>query len=317
MPTNQIQFQRGMPMHEFFSRYGTEPQCAHELAQFRWPCGFRCPRCGTAEHYRVNQGTRVLFQCRACRHQTSLTAGTMMDSSKLPLRLWFLAIYLVSQAKTGLSALALMRDLGVSYRTAWLVHQKIMRTMAACDATHPLRGDVQVDDAYLGGERPGTGGRGSPNKVPFLAAVSLSEDGWPLQVKMSPVPGFTLNAVTTWARSNLMPGANVLSDGLNCFAGVIDAGCAHSYIVVGSRKPRELPKFRWVNTVIGNLKTAISGAYKSFKFRKYAVQYLGAFSYRFNQRFDLHTLVTQLIGDVIRAKPQRERQIRGLAEVHA
>ena len=146
---------------------------------------------------------------------------------------------------------------------------------------------------------------------------SLSEDGWPLQVKMSPVPGFTLNAVTTWARSNLMPGAHVLSDGLNCFAGVIDAGCAHSYIVVGSRKPRELPTFRWVNTVIGNLKTAISGAYKSFKFRKYAAQYLGAFSYRFNQRFDLHTLVTQLIGDVIRAKPQRERQIRGLAEVHA
>ena len=100
MPTNQIQFQRGMPMHEFFSRYGTEPQCAHELAQLRWPYGFRCPRCGTAEHYRINQGARVLSQCRACRHQTSLTAGTMMDSSKLPLRLWFLAIYLVSQAKT-------------------------------------------------------------------------------------------------------------------------------------------------------------------------------------------------------------------------
>ena len=241
----------------------------------------------------------------------------MIDSSKLPLRLWFLAIYLLSQAKTGLSALALKRNLGVSYRTAWLMHHKIMLTMSACDAAHPLRGDVQVDDAYLGGERPGVGGRGSPNKVPFIAAVSLSEAGHPLQVKMSPVPGFTLNAVTTWARSNLLPGANVLSDGLTCFAGVIAAGCAHSYIVVGQRKPRELPQFRWVNTVIGNLKTAICGAYKSFKFTKYAVHYLGAFSYRFNQRFDLRTLVTQLIGDVIRAKPRRERQIRGLAELHA
>jgi transposase-like protein len=317
MPTNQIQFQRGMPMHEFFGRYGGELQCATELAQMRWPGGFRCPRCAGAEHYRVSRGERVLFQCRACRHQASLTAGTVMDSSKLPLRLWFLAMYLISQAKTGLSALALMRHLGVSYRTAWLVHQKIMGTMAACDAAHPLQGDVQVDDAYLGGERPGTVGRGSPNKVPFIAAVSLSAKGHPLQVKMSPVSGFTLNAVTTWARSNLLPGTNVLSDGLNCFAGVIDAGCAHSYIVVGSRKPRDLPQFRWVNTVIGNLKTAISGAYKSFKYGKYAVHYLGAFSYRFNKRFDLHGLVSQLIGDVIRAKPQRERQIRGQAEVHA
>lgn len=317
MPTNQIQFQRGMPMPEFFGRYGSEAQCAQELAQIRWPCGFRCPRCGVAEHYRVRQGGRLLFQCQACRHQASLTAGTMMDSSKLPLRLWFLAIYLISQAKTGLAALALKRDLGVSYRTAWLVHQKVMHTMAACDAAHPLRGDVQVDDAYLGGERAGTGGRGSPNKVPFIAAVSLSASGHPLQVKMSPVPGFTLNAVTTWARSNLLPGTNVLSDGLNCFPGVIDAGCAHSYIVVGRRKPRDLPQLRWVNTVIGNLKTAISGAYKAFKYTKYAVQYLGAFSYRFNQRFDLHTLVSQLIGDVIRANPRRQRQIRGAAELCA
>ena len=67
MPTNQIQFQPGMSMHEFFSRYGTEPQCAQELAQMRWPCGVRCPRCGGAEHYRVSQGVRLLFQCRACR----------------------------------------------------------------------------------------------------------------------------------------------------------------------------------------------------------------------------------------------------------
>ena len=317
MPTNRFQFQRGMPMHEFIDRYGSEAQCAHEFEQLRWPGGFRCPRCHGAEHYRVSQGGRGLFQCRACRHQTSLTAGTMMDSSKLPLRVWFLAMYLISQAKTGVSALSLMRDLGVSYRTAWLVHQKVMLTMTECDAAHPLRGDVQVDDAYLGGERPGTGGRGSPNKVAFVAAVSLSAKGHPLHVKMSPLPGFTLKAVADWARSNLVPGTDVRSDGLNCFAGVIDAGCAHSYIVVGKRKPRDLPQFRWVNTVLANLKTAISGAHKAFNYAKYATQYLGAFSYRFNHRFDLNGLVSQLIGDASRARPQRECQIRAEAEVHA
>jgi transposase-like protein len=316
MPTNRVQFQRGMPMPEFFDRYGSEAQCARALERLRWPHGFRCPRCDEAGHYRIVQDERQLFQCKACRRQTSLTAGTMMDSSKLPLRSWFLALYLISQDKTGLSALSLKRHLGVNYRTAWLVHQKIMGAMAKADEAICLGGDVVVDDAYLGGERPGTGGRGSPNKVPFVAAVGLSPEGHPLYVKMSPIPGFTLKAVANWARSNLLPGTNVLSDGLNCFAGVIDAGCAHSYIVVGDRKPRELPMFRWVNTILGNLKTAISGGYKAFKFRKYASRYLGAFSYRFNRRLNLHALVTQMFADAFGSPPERERRIRGVAELH-
>lgn len=317
MPMNRVQFQRGMPLHEFMESYGSEAQCERALERLRWPAGFTCPRCGDGRHCRVQHEGRQLFQCGACRLQTSLTAGTLMDSTKLPLRVWFLAMYLISQAKTGLSALALMRDLGVSYRSAWLMHQKIMRAMAACDAAQPLSGCVQIDDAYLGGERPGVGGRGSPNKVPFVAAVSLNDLGNPLRVKMSPLPSFTRRAVEHWARANLVPGANVLSDGLACFAGVIDAGCAHSYIVVGRRKPRELPQFQWVNTVLANLKTAISGAHKAFKFGKYAGQYLGAFAYRFNRRFDLHGLVSGLITDAALSPPHRQRVIRGKAEVHA
>ena len=316
MPINRIQFQRGMPLPEFFDSYGSEAQCALALERLRWPVGFRCPRCGEGAHCLTRHEGRQLFQCHACRRQTSLTAGTMMDSSKLPLRTWFLAMYLISQAKTGLSALALKRDLGVNYRTAWLVHQKIMGAMARSDAALSLSGDVQVDDAYLGGEHPGKVGRGSPNKVPFVAAVALSSKGHPLHVKMSPVPGFTLKAIADWARSNLTPGADVVSDGLSCFAGVIDAGCSHSYVVVGQRKPRELPQFHWVNTVLGNLKTAISGAHKAFKFRKYASRYLGAFSYRFNRRLDLHAVVSDLFADAFRSPPERQRDIRGLAELH-
>jgi Zn ribbon nucleic-acid-binding protein len=306
-----------MSMHEFMNRYGTESQCADALERARWPAGFRCPRCEVADHYRVRQDARILFQCRACRHQTSLTAGTMMDSTKLPLRVWFLAMYRISQAKTGISALSLMRELGVSYRSAWLINQKIMATMAHNDEAAPLQGDVLVDDAYLGGELPGVGGRGSPNKVPFVAAVSLDETGRPMGVKMSPVKAFTTKAITDWARKNLKPGTNVLSDGLNCFAGVIDAGCAHSYIVVGQRKPREIPALGWVNTVLGNLKTAINGAHKAFKFRKYAAHYLGAFSYRFNHRFDLRGMVWRLINDSVRTAPNRQHAIRGLAELGA
>ena len=206
MPTNRVQFQRGMSMQEFMDRYGTESQCADALERARWPAGFRCPRCEVAIHYRVRQDARILFQCRGCRHQTSLTAGTMIDSTKLPLRVWFLAMYRISQAKTGISALSLMRELGVSYRSAWLINQKIMVTMAQNDEAAPLQGDVLVDDAYLGGELPGVGGRGSPNKVPFVAAVSLDERGRPMGVKMSPVKAFTTKAITDWACKNLRPG---------------------------------------------------------------------------------------------------------------
>ena len=81
MPMNRVQFQPGVSMAEFFSLYGTEAQCAEAVKAMRWPQGFRCPRCSSAEHYVVGQGARKLFQCQACRHQTSLTAGTVVDST--------------------------------------------------------------------------------------------------------------------------------------------------------------------------------------------------------------------------------------------
>jgi len=155
MAFNQIQFQHGMSIPEFLQCFGTEAQCAEAVKQSRWPDGFRCPRCDSANHCVLGEDARRLFQCYGCRHQTSLTAGSLMEHTKLPLTTWFLAVYLISQAKTGLSELALKRHLGVSYPTAWLLHQKINRAMAKQDSTHRLDGTVQLDDAYLGGERAG------------------------------------------------------------------------------------------------------------------------------------------------------------------
>ena len=263
----------------------------------------------------VCQGVRRRYQCIACGQQTSLTAGSLMDNTKLPLTIWFLAIYLISQAKTGISSLALMRHLGVSYPTAWLPHQKINRAMTAQEATHRLEGTVQVDDAYLGGELPGgKAGRGSENKVPFVAAVSLSSDGRPLHLKLALVSGFTSEAVGKWAKASLAPGACVMSDGLGRFAAVTDAvtdaGCIHMPTVVGARKPRDLPQFKWINTVLGNLKTTLAGTFHALKFSKYGADYLGAFAYRFNRRFDLRGLVARSIVDVARCSPITRETVR-------
>ena len=112
MPMNRIQFQPGLSMPEFFGRYGSEPQCEAALESARWPEGFRCPCCGTSAYCVLRGANRKMFQCKACRHQTSLIAGTIFQGTKLGLTVWFLAIHLISQAKTGLSALALKRQLG-------------------------------------------------------------------------------------------------------------------------------------------------------------------------------------------------------------
>lgn len=317
MAQNLIQFQRGMSLPDFLRCFGNEEACVEAVRCARWPGGFACPRCGSSAHCELLRGPRRMFQCNACHHQTSLTAGSLLAGTKLPLTTWFLAIYLISQAKTGLLALALKRQLGVSYPTAWLMHHKIMSAMAAQDAMHPLSGKVQVDDAYLGGEHAGgKPGRGSGNKVPIVAAVSLNVSGNPVYAKLTPVSGFTSQAISHWARSNLTPGTAVVSDGLGCFAAVTDAGCGHRVEVVGQRKPRDLPEFRWVNTVLGNLKTMLSGAYKALDYGKYAQRYLGAFAYRFNRRFNLADLVVRLVTDVCRGRPTPKGRVRSAAEFH-
>ena len=192
-------------MPGFLRDHGTEAQCERVLEAARWPEGFQCPRCGEMAHYVVRDGTRKVFQCHACRHQASLIAGPVFQGTKLPLATWFLAIYLISQAKTGLSALALRRQLGVSYPTAWLIHHKLMLVMADREERYLLEGKVQVDDAYLGGERTGGKvGRGSENKVPFIAAVSLTDEDRPLRVRLTSVSGFTSEAVSAWAKANMV-----------------------------------------------------------------------------------------------------------------
>jgi hypothetical protein len=114
-------------------------------------------------------------------------------------------------------------------------------------------------------------------------------------VRLTPVPGFTLKAIADWAKLHLAPSSVVYSDGLACFAAVIEAGCEHHPTVMAGRKPRDVPEFRWINTVLGNLKTSLTGCYHAFDFQKYAARYLAAFSYRFNRRFDLSTLHQRLL----------------------
>lgn len=315
MAMNRVQFQAGLSIPEFLARYGTEAQCAEALARQRWPDGFRCPACGSAAHRTFERSGRHYWQCRDCRHQTTVIAGTIFEATKLPLTVWFLAMHLLTQAKNNVSALELKRHLGVCYRTAWLIKHKLLQVMVEREADRVLAGRVEIDDAYLGGECPGTPGRGSANKVPFVIAVETNERGHPLYVKLSPTP-FTKQALAAWSEAALDPDAYVLSDGLGGFRGITGTVTCHHRISVGSgRAAVQHPDFRWVNTILGNLKTAITGTYHAFDFAKYAYRYLAEVQYRFNRRFDLRAILGRLVGAAIATAPWPERKIR-VAELH-
>jgi len=131
---------------------------------------------------------------------------------------------------------------------------------------------------------------------------------------MTPVPGFTCNALTDWAKAALAPGSQVISDGLACFSGVTAAGCHHQAILIGLRKPNQVPEFGWLNTLLGNLKTSFSGAYHAFNFAKYGSRYLAAFAYRFNRRFHLDTLPNRLLVAAAAIGPRPARWLRQAEE---
>lgn len=314
MAMNRVQFQPGLSLPGFLRRYGTESACTQALHAARWANGFVCPRCAGSRHARFVHRGKPMWQCSACRHQCSLRAGTIFDNTKLPLTTWFLALYLLTQSKTNLSALELMRHLGVCYRTAWRLKHKLMQAMSEREAGRRLGGLVQVDDAYLGGERNGgKAGRGSENKRPFVIGVSTSDAGHPRYAVITPVSGFTKTALSEWGQRHLQPETDVYSDGLGAFRAVVDLGHAHTVIEsADGRAATEETNARWVNIVLSNLKRSLDGTYHSFGFFKYAHRYLAEAAWRFNRRFDLESLVQRLLVAATRGNAWSERKLRNV-----
>lgn len=178
-----------------------------------------------------------------------------------------------------------------------------------------LSGRIEADDAYLGGENPdGKAGRGSENKVPFIAAVQTNEKGHPVYAVFSPIKTFNCEEIENWAKQRLVPFSKVVTDGLACFNAVTKAGCTHQKEIVGKkRKSTEMECFNWVNTILGNLKTSITGTYHAFEFEKFAGRYLAEVQYRFNRRFDLRNMFSRLISTAVRIGRRPESWLR-LAE---
>lgn len=257
---------------EFRTRYHTEEACREELFRQRFPEGFVCPKCGCKEFYAIR--SRNICQCRSCRHQTSVTAGTVMHRTHLSLTVWFWAIYLCVTDKRGISAVQLSRILGISYDTAWHLLDRIRKAMGQRDEHYQLSGIVEMDDCFVGGpSRNGKRGRGT-DKRKVVAAISKTESGVPLFIRMKVVEDFKGKTLQQIVDLYFTKQTKVECDGYHSYRGLENITLDHKLYEVGD--------LHWLHTAISNFKALLLGTYHG---RCVHLQsYLDEFCFRFNRR---------------------------------
>ena len=196
---------------EFRTRFSTEDACRTELFRLRFPNGFVCPKCGCTEYYPVRG--RNTFQCRSCRHQISVTAGTVMHRTHLPMTVWFWALYLCATDKRGISAVQLSRTLGICYESAWYLLHRIRSAMWKRDGKYELSGIVEVDAGYVGGAtRNGKRALGT-DKAKIVVALSKTENGAALFTRMQVMEDVTGGTLQQVVDETIAPGSKIECDG--------------------------------------------------------------------------------------------------------
>jgi predicted RNA-binding Zn-ribbon protein involved in translation (DUF1610 family) len=282
-------------LFEFQQRFGDEAACAQYLAAARWPDGFVCPACGGGKAWRL-QTKAWTYECADCGRQTSVTAGTIMHHSKLPLTAWFWAAYLMATHSNGISVLQLQRQLALSsYKTAWLLCAKLRRSMLA-PSRSPLAGLVEVDETEIACRSKndpvtGGGGRSHQGKILVVGAVEVEDGGrGPGRIRLGQVPDYSAASLHAFVAANLAPGATAKTDGWSGYPGA--AGVTHDPHVVGKMAAHiVLP---WVHRIFSNLKVWALGVSHGLR-RKHLQSYLDEFVFRFNRRRTRHAAFRSLL----------------------
>jgi hypothetical protein len=281
---------------EFQQRFPDEAACVAYLFAARWPDGFVCPSCGKTKAWQL-QTKAWTWECAGCGKQTSVTAGTIMHHSKLPLTTWFWAAYLMATHSNGISALQLQRQLALgSYKTAWLLCAKLRRSMVA-PGRAPLRGLVEVDETEIACRSKhdpltGGGGRSRQGKILIVGAVEVQDGGaGPGRIRLIEIANYSAASLHAVLAAELAPGATAKTDGLPSYAGA--PGLHHDPHVVGKMAAHiVLP---WVHRVFSNLKVWALGVYHGLR-RKHVQSYLDEFVFRFNRRRTRHAAFRSLLG---------------------
>jgi transposase-like protein len=286
---------RPLSRAQFETRFPDDAACAEYLARRRWPDGFVCPACGGAKGWAL-KGKRFTWECAACGKQTSVTAGTVMHRSHLPLKTWFLAAHIVTSHSNGMSALQLQAQLGLgSYKTAWLLLHKLRRAMVDPDRSL-LEDLVEVDETDIPLRRkddPPAGGRGrsAVGKMLVAGAVEPSPEGQPRRIRLAPLADFSAATLKPFVAAVAAPGATVITDGWSGYARL--PGHVHDAKVVGRMAAHVVLK--WTHRVFSNLKRWGLGVFHGLR-RPHLQRYLDEFVFRWNRRRHTAAAFDTLLG---------------------
>jgi transposase-like protein len=288
----------------FQERFASEAACLEYLAASRWPEGFVCPVCGGGRAWVL--GRRHLWECAGCGVQTSVTAGTVMHRTRTPLRVWFWAAYLVATHHPGISAKQLQRQLGLSrYETAWLMLQKLRRAMVAPER-EPLKGEVEVDECYLGGHDPWTDGRelGKKRLVGVAIEVRGRASG---RLRLGTLSAASGKWLGEFVQATVAPGAVVHTDGFSGYNGLGGLGYDHR-----PRSQRAAPAGEWLlpraHRAVSNLKAWLHGTHRGVGAPHLQV-YLDEYVFRHNRRRTPMAAFQTLLGLSSLHKPTTYDQI--------
>ena len=295
---------------EFTERFGTEEACRAYLIQQRWPEGFICHRCG---HDRATHlADWDLWECRICHHQTSLIADTTFRGTRKPLRLWFLAMYLVTTSKGGISARELQRQLGLkAYQTAWTWLHKLRAAMRNPDRT-PLEGEVEVDEAYVGGLEEGVSGRQTLRKATVACAVERKAHGLG-RVRLEVVQNAGRASMEGFIKAKVKAASTTITDGWRAYSRLSKAGYTHVRYVISASGKTASELLPGIHRVISLLKRWLLGTHQGAVSSKHLQAYLEEFTFRFNRR-TAHSLThafQRLAEGIVRSAPKTYWQIIG------
>jgi transposase-like protein len=266
---------------EMERRFATDDACRDYLFQLRWPTGFVCPRCAATSAW---PATRGRFVCRSCRHQTSVTAGTIFENTRKPLTLWFRAIWFVTSQKNGASAANIQQILGLgSYQTAWTWLHKLRRAMVR-PGREKLYGVVEVDETFVGGADPK---EGTWIEQKAIVVVGAEEDGTRIgRIRLATVPASTRKHLHQFVKDSIEPGSVVHTDGWAAYKGIEKLGYKHKQTVLLGQKEKNaasklLPR---VHRVASLLKRWLLGTHQGAVSAEHLDYYLDEFTFRFNRR---------------------------------
>jgi transposase-like protein len=260
--------------------FDTDAECRAYLEGLRWPKGVECPKCQSKKISRIT--TRKVFECDACRYQFSVTAGTLFHDSHLPLPKWFLAIFLITESRKGMSALQLKRLLKVSYKTAWYLCHRIREAMTEKNPK-PLTGTVECDETYLGGvNRDGRAdGRKTWRKKKAIVLGAIERGG---ELRLRTSRGADKGAVQSFVREFAPNPSRYITDENNVYIGLADADTTHH--TVEHRRHEYVRGDVHTNNIenaFGLFKRAVVGSFHRVS-HKHLDRYLDEFEFRFNNR---------------------------------